>query len=62
MKVIREYTETVDGIEYLVREYESGHKVKIMKPETVSDQEQLLLEMAASVEYLTQLVEMNMEV
>ncbi len=58
----KQYIEIIDGIEYLVTEYESGTKVKVIKPETVSEQEQMLLEMAANIEYLTQLVEMSMEV
>ncbi len=59
---MKEYIEEIDGIEYLVKEYESGAKIRTMKPETVPEKEQMLLEMAANLEYVAQLLEMNMEV
>ena len=68
MDIIREYEVEEDGIVYVVTEYENGAIVKRMKSSDeevappLDEKEQMELEMAANIEYLTQLVEMQMEV
>ena len=65
----REYEIEEDGAVYVVREYENGTTVKVIKgdgeasppDETLDEMTQMQLEMAANVEYAVQILEMSME-
>ena len=66
----REYEVVEDGVTYIVREYTNGAVVKIAKGDgeaspsepPLDDMTQMQLEMAANIEYLVMLAELNEEV
>ena len=66
----REYEVVEDGATYIVREYTNGAVVKIAKGDgevspsepPLDDMTQMQLEMAANIEYLVMLAELNEEV
>lgn len=60
--IIRQLEEDVDGIIYIVSIYSDGSITKVRKPgyeNTITNTERAQLEMQANIEYMTELIEME---